>query len=95
MFAIKGKITNLTKCKSRNGGHFYRIILCKELKDKKLETIMEFFSFYETVNKKFDDTEIALNDIIEITFYIKGVAVENQIKNNLMVRNLTLIKKSK
>jgi hypothetical protein len=56
---------------------------------------MEFFSFYETVNNKFDDTEIALNDIIEITFYIKGVAVENQIKNNLMVRNITLIKKGK
>ena len=95
MFAIKGKITNLTKCKSRNGGHFYRIILCKEQKDKKFETIMEFFSFYGLVNDKFDSSEITSNDIIEFTFYIKGVAVENQIKNNLMVRNITLIKKGK
>jgi hypothetical protein len=95
MFAIKGKITNLTKCKSRKGGIFYRIVLCKELKDKELENIMEFFSFYDTVNKHFEDAEITTNDIIEITFYIIGILTDNQIKNNLMVRNLTLIKKSK
>jgi hypothetical protein len=95
MFAIKGKLTNLTKCKSRVGGHFYRIVLCKEHKEKKFETVMEFFSFYGSVNDKFDNAEITSNDIIELTFYIKGVVAENQIKNNLMVRNITLIKKGK
>lgn len=95
MFAIKGIVSELTKCKSVKGDCFYRIMLKKELKKAKLsETYMEFFSFVEDVNKKFLSEEIIVNDIIEFTFYIKGVRKdERTFKNNLMVRNVSLIKK--
>jgi hypothetical protein len=96
MFAIKGAVHTLNKCKSKNGGNFYRILLKKELKKQSLPiTYMEFFCFYDRVNSKFDSSEIAVSDIIELTFYIKGVQRDEQNwTNNLMVTNITLIKKA-
>ena len=95
MFAIKGTINELTKCKSRNGGTFYRIMLKKNINKERLqETFLEFFSFSDSVNSRFESNEIALHDIIEFTFYIKGLRRdEKNWSNNLMVKHVHLIKK--
>lgn len=97
MFAITGNISSLIKCRARSGGSFYRIMLKKDMKkkDKSHEMQMEFFSFYERVNEKFESNEIALGDNIEFTFYIKGVQRDERTwNNNLMVKQVSLIKKA-
>ena len=97
MFAIKGKINSIEKKKYARGV-FYIILLHRELKKENFKDVyMQFYCFNEKVIESIEKNNVEVNDVVEFTFYIKAVLGQDAMvgwKNNLMITNMTLLKKA-
>lgn len=97
MFAIKGKISSIEK-RNYKKGVFYVILLCRSSTNEQFkDTFIEFLCFNEKAIETIQSNELEQNDVVEMTFYIKGdFSKERNVgwRNILFATNVIVIKKA-
>lgn len=97
MFAIKGKIQTI-ELKKYQKGEFYVILMCRTSTNEQYkDSFIEFICFNEKAIETIKTNNYEPNDIVEFTFYIRGVeSKERNVgwKNNLFITNAVMIKKN-